>query len=102
MNANDVSMICDAITKLGVAGKEAFFAFMIIKAITALIYGGVIIYFITLLFKTIVKCHENSDFCRSLARAVSYSYRDDSWELNEEAKRAITKFTVENLTGKKQ
>lgn len=30
MNANDIGLMCDAVTKLGIAGKQAFFMLMAI------------------------------------------------------------------------
>jgi len=100
MNASDVGLICDAVTKLGIAGKQAFALFMAIKALEILVTGGVIIYAITIVLSTIRKGIASESFCSCLKRIVSYKYVRES-QLTEEAKKKITDFVVENMTDEK-
>ena len=100
MNVGDVGLICDAVTKLGVAGKQAFFVFMAVKGLEILVTGGVVVYALTLLFNTIKKVIASSNFCTGLSRIVHSNYRYEG-ELNEDAKKVITNFVVENMTKEK-
>jgi hypothetical protein len=90
-------MICDAVTKLGVAGKQAFFVFMAVKAFEVLVTGGIIVYALTIILSTIRKSIASSSFCRSLTRIVDHKYLLEG-ELNEDAKKEITNFVVEKMS----
>ena len=101
MTANEIGLICDAVTKIGIAGKQAFAMLMAIKALEILVTGGVIIYVFTILLSTIRKSIATNSFCSSLTRIVGYKFKFEN-ELNEEAKKKITDFVVENMTDKKE
>ena len=101
MNASDIGLICDAVTKLGVAGKQAFFVFMAVKAFETMVTGSVIIYALTIILSTIRKGIASSSFCTGLSRIVNRKYLSDG-SLNEDAKKEITKFAVENMSSEKK
>lgn len=102
MNANDVGLICDAVTKLGIAGKQAFALFMAVKALEVLVTGGVIVYALTAILNTVRRGIASSSFCRSLVRIASHRYcNSDLDDLSDDAKKQITQYVIENMTDKK-
>lgn len=100
MNVSDIGLICDAVTKLGIAGKQAFMVLMAIKALEIIVTGGVIAYAVTIILSTVRRTISLNSFSNSLGRLLPYKYYNEG-ELTEEAKKKITDFVLQNMSDKK-
>lgn len=93
---NDIGMICDALQKLGLAGKEAFFVYMGVKSFEILATAITLIYALKIITSAILRGIQATSFLQEIKRVLPPRCKDYEDNIDEGGKKKIIGLLLDN------
>jgi hypothetical protein len=93
---SDIGMICDAISKLGIAGKEAFMVFMAVKIIyIGAVFAGVVIV-VRLILSTIKEACLKNSLSAEITRIIGEADYEGGLSITDSQRSKLINLIVNN------